>query len=186
MMKFVRVAAAVALTVGVLSGVQAEAATSAKPAATSGSQPKALGTFGAWTAYTFTEGDAKVCYVATQPKKAEGDYSSRGDVFFLVTDRPAEKSFNVVSVIAGYTYKDGSEPTLSIDNKKGIALFTKADRAWAHDDKTDKAITDALKKGSTMVIKGTSSRGTPTVDSYSLKGSGEALNAIAKECPAKG
>ena len=85
----------------------------------------------------------------------------QGDVFFLVTDRPAEKSFNVVSVIAGYTYKDASEPTVMID-KKVFTLFTRADRAWTHDDKTDKAITDAMRRGTTMIVKGSSSRGTPT------------------------
>ncbi len=147
-------------------------------------QPKLVGTFGDWSTYTFNEGPAKVCYVATQPKKAEGNYSSRGDVFFLITNRPAEKTYNVVSVIAGYTFKDASEPTVTID-KKTFTLFTRADRAWSLDEKSDKALSDALRKGVTMVIKGTSSRGTPTVDTYVVKGAPEALNAMNKECGVK-
>lgn len=153
----------------------------AKGSAGPSALPKAVATYGDWIVYAFTQGDAKVCYVAAQPKKAEGDYSSRGDVFFLVTDRPAEKSFNVVSVIAGYTYKDASEPTVMID-KKVFTLFTRADRAWTHDDKTDKAITDAMRRGTTMIVKGSSSRGTPTVDTYVLKGAGDAIAAAGKEC----
>jgi len=161
----------------------------AAPAAASASkgpsgQPKLIGTFGDWSAYSFNEGQAKVCYVAVQPKKAEGNYSSRGDVFFLITHRPAEKTYNVVSVIVGYTFKDASEPTVTID-KKTFTLFTRADRAWSHDDKTDKAISDALRKGVTMVIKATSSRGTPTVDTYVVRGAAEALNAINKDCGVK-
>ena len=42
--------------------------------------------------------------------------------------------------------------------------------------------TDAIRKGSKVVVKGTSSRGTLTTDTFSLKGSGNAHDAITKEC----
>lgn len=143
--------------------------------------PRILGSFGDWTAYAYKEPAGKVCYMASQPRKAEGDYTQRGDIFALLTHRPAEKSLNVVSIVAGYPFKDGSEVDLKID-RNNWSLFTQGDRAWARDSKTDAAIADALRKGSSMVVKGTSSRGTKTTDSYSLKGSNAAYEAIAKEC----
>lgn len=142
---------------------------------------KLIGTYGDWSAYVFTEGGNKVCYMASQPKKAEGKYSSRGEVFALVTHRPAEGSKNVFSYIAGYSYKEGSEATVTIDGGT-TSLFTQKDTAWAADGVTDTKLAEGITKGSKMVVKGTSGRGTATTDTFSLKGTGSAYEAIGKEC----
>lgn len=143
--------------------------------------PKELGTFGEWTAYTFTEGKGKVCYMATQPSKSEGDYTQRGDVFFLVTHRPAEKANNVISIVSGYPYKVKSEVELVL-GKKSWRLFTQGERAWAVDEKTDSDIANGMRKGPSIVAKGVSTKGTTTADTFSLKGYGPAYDAINKEC----
>lgn len=148
-------------------------------------EPKVISTHGDWTAYSFKEGAGTVCYIASQPKKAEGKYSKRGDVFALVTHRPAENTKNVFSYIAGYDYKQGSDVALEIDGTK-YTLFTHKDMAWAKDADTDNKIAQALRKGSKMVVKGVSTRGTETTDTYSLKGTGGASDAINKACDVKG
>lgn len=145
------------------------------------SDPKLIGTYGDWSAYVFIEDGNKVCYMAAQPKKAEGNYSRRGDVFALVTNRPAEGSKNVFSYITGYSYKPGSDATVTVDNQK-FTLFTQDDTAWAPDAATDNQIVEALRKGSKLVVKGMSSRGTQTTDNFGLSGSGAAHDAIEKEC----
>ncbi|MCB1538197.1 MAG: hypothetical protein H6865_04730 [Rhodospirillales bacterium] len=147
-------------------------------------EPKLISTSGDWSAYSFKEGNGTVCYMASQPKKAEGKYTKRDPVFALITHRPAENTHNVFSYIAGYTYKTGSDVILTIDDKT-FNLFTHKDMAWAKDADTDNRITDAVKKGSKMVVKGTSARGTETTDTYSLKGSGTAHDAIDKACKTK-
>lgn len=144
-------------------------------------EPKILSTHGNWTAYTFQEGNGTVCYMGSQPTKAEGNYTKRGEIFALVTHRPAENTKNVFSYIAGYDYKPGSEVTLTID-KETFNLFTHKDMAWAKDTDTDNKITNALRKGSTVTVKGTSARGTATTDTFSLRGSGAAHDAINKAC----
>lgn len=146
--------------------------------------PRILGSFGDWTAYAYKEPSGKVCYMASQPRKAEGDYTQRGDIFALLTHRPGEKSQNVVSIVAGYPYKEGSDVSLKID-RQSWDLFTQGERAWARDSKTDAAIADSIRKGSSMVVKGTSSRGTLTTDTYSLTGSSAAYEAISRECGVK-
>jgi len=148
-------------------------------------EPKVVSTHGDWTAYSFKEGNATVCYMASQPKKAEGNYKKRDDIFALVTHRPAENTRNVFSYIAGYEYKSGSDVILDIDGTK-YTLFTHKDMAWARDADTDNKIAAALRKGSKMVVKGTSTRGTETTDTFSLKGTGGASDAINKACNVKG
>lgn len=144
-------------------------------------KPQLLGTYGDWSAYSFTENGNKVCYMVTQPIKAEGKYSSRGDIFALVTHRPAEKTKNVFSYITGYTYKDGSEVSVKVNNKN-FTLFTQKDMAWTPSQDEDNRMAENIRKGSKMVVKGTSSRGTLTTDTISLKGSGKAHDAISKAC----
>lgn len=143
--------------------------------------PKVLSVQGDWTAYVFTENGSKVCYMATQPTKSQGNYTKRGDVFALITHRPAEDSRDVFSYITGYTYKPNSNVSITIGSKK-ITLFTQNDMAWTVDDKTDRDLSAAIRGGSTMTVKGMSSRGTETTDIFSLKGSSAAYDAISREC----
>ncbi len=140
-----------------------------------------LGVHGDWSAYTFMEDGNRVCYMASQPVKAEGNYTSRGDVFALIAHRPAENTKNVFSYITGYTYKPGSDVTVTIGNKK-FTLFTQDDTAWTPDSETDEELTEAIRQGSRMIVKGTSSRGTLTTDTFSLKGSGAAYKQISQKC----
>ncbi len=143
--------------------------------------PTELGTFGKWSAFVFTEDGNKVCYMASEPDKDEGDYKARGKIYALVTHRPAEGTKNVFSYITGYPYKAGSDATVKIDSTT-YTLFTQDETAWAPDASTDNKITDSIRKGSKMVVKGTSKRGTLTTDTFSLSGSGAAHDAISKEC----
>jgi len=133
-----------------------------------------------WTAYRFEEDGTPVCYMASQPQKDEGNYTKRGEIFALITHRPEER--NVVSIIAGYTYKQGSEVTVSIDNTETFNLFTYRDTAWAYDG-GDAELVAAMKAGRSMVVKGTSSRGTLTTDTYSLMGFTATHQQIGEACP---
>jgi len=146
--------------------------------------PQLIGNFGDWAAYSFTENGGKVCYMVSQPKKAKGNYTKRGDVFALITHRPSEKTKNVFSYITGYTYKSGSDVNVTIGDDR-YTLFTQKDMAWTPDQNSDNKVTQSIRKGSGMVVKGTSSRGTVTTDTFSLKGSGGAHDAINKACGVK-
>lgn len=162
-----------AFTLGILCAVGAAPALA--------DEPRLLSRHGKWLAYTFTEDGSKVCYMASQPTSAKGDYTKRDDVFALITHRPGENKKDVFSYVTGYTYKPESEVKVSI-GKEAFTLFTQDEIAWTPDDATDKALASAIRKGSTMVVRGTSSRGTKTTDTFSLKGSGAAYDAINKEC----
>ncbi len=147
--------------------------------------PKLIGEYDDWVAYYYQDAGGKVCYMASTPKKDEGKYTKRGDIYAVVTHRPNEKSFDVVNINAGYTFKPESKVTVKIGGKTFDKLFTSGDKAWAVNDKTDKEIVAAMKKGSRMIVHGTSSKGTATKDTYSLAGFSQAYKAISNKCKAK-
>lgn len=156
-------------------------AAAAAPAQAQTADPEILGSYSDWTSYTYNEDGNKVCYMASQPKKAEGNYDKRGDIFVLVTHRPADGTSDVVSVVAGYDYKDDSDVTANIDGRE-FSMFTHGERAWARDTATDKEMVKRMRAGRTLIIKGTSERGTETTDTYSLSGFTAAHEAISKAC----
>ena len=145
------------------------------------SQPKSIGRFRDWESFAMTENGKKLCYAVTSPKKSEGEYTRRGEIFVMVTRRPAEQVFDEVSAIAGYTYQKGSEPEFSIGRKRYSADSVQ-DVAWPK-VKDGKALIASMRGGSDMVLKGISSRGTVTIDTFSLLGFTKALQAIQKSCP---
>jgi len=138
-----------------------------------------------WSAFSEKENGKPLCYMASLPQKAEGDYTVRGDTYVMITHRPSEKTVGEVSIRAGYTYKEGSEVEARIDSGKPFKLFTDGGFAWARDAKTDRALVSAMRLGGTMIVKGTSSRGTLTTDTYSLSGFTAAYGAISKACNVK-
>ena len=140
-----------------------------------------LGSFGAWDTFTEREGKNLICYMASEATKARGNYKKRGKTYMIVTHRPAEKSSNVVSIEAGYTYKKESEVELII-GKNTTKLFTSGTTAFAYDSKADDDLVKAMIRGAGMTIKGFSARGTQTTDTYSLKGFTAAYKAISAAC----
>ena len=134
-----------------------------------------------WHAFQFAENGNPVCYMASRPTNEEGDYTRRGEVFVLVTHRPAENSSNVVSFIAGYSFQPGSEVSVTIGNDN-FSLFTEGETAWARDSATDNRLIAAMRAGANMVVRGTSARGTLTTDTYSLFGFTATLGAIDQAC----
>jgi hypothetical protein len=146
-----------------------------------GDAPALISTHDAWKAYYFMDKSEKVCFMSNQPRKQEGKFKKRGEVFFFITHWSGDKDKNVVSLSNGYGFKPESQATVKVDGKT-YKLFTQGEMAWTKDQPTDDAMTDSIQKGSSMVVKGVSQYGTETTDTYSLKGSAAAFKAVVKEC----
>lgn len=144
--------------------------------------PQLIGEYDDWAAYAYKDASGTVCYMASTPKKDEGKYSKRGDIYVVITHRPAEKSFDVVNVNAGYTYKQDSKVEIKIGNKSFDRLFVSGDKAWAVSEKVDKELVAEMKRGSRMIVHGISDKGTATKDTYSLAGFSSAYKAITNKC----
>jgi hypothetical protein len=147
-------------------------------------EPKTIGAFEQWAAYTLGPKGAQICYVYGEPQKATGDYAKRGAAYVQVANRQKDKVAGELSVTAGYAYKKDSDAELEVDGNKFL-LFTKDEGAWARDAKIEAAAVKAMRAGKAMVVRGTSARGTKTTDIYSLTGFGAALNAINTACGVK-
>ena len=150
-------------------------------AATALGATKSLGTFEKWSAHLLTEKKTPICFVHSEPAKKLGQYKKRGAVFVQITHRPRANVVNEVGFTAGYVFKKDSDAVVEIDGKK-FTLFTHKDGAWASDVEADNALVQAMMKGRRMIIRGTSTRGTKTVDTYSLIGFTRAHQAIGKAC----
>ena len=146
--------------------------------------PRHIGDYGDWAAYVYKENGKNVCYMASTPKRDEGRYTQRGDIYAIVTHRPAEKSFDVVNFVAGYNYKSEAKATVKI-GKETFNLYTSDDKAWTSTLQDDKKLVNAMKRGERMIVDGVSSRGTATKDTYSLKGFMRAYKAISAKCGKK-
>lgn len=147
--------------------------------------PKLIGDYGDWSAYAYKENGKNVCYIASSPKRDEGKYTKRGDIYVVVTHRPAENSFDVVNLVAGYVYKQDAEIVIKIGNQTFKNFFASQDKAWTITANDDKALVAAMKRGERMIVNGVSSRGTKTKDTYSLKGFMRAYKAISAKCGKK-
>lgn len=142
--------------------------------------PQFLSTHRNWTVYEL-ESPARTCYVASEPTKQEGSYRQRGNPAVLVAKQPGDQPSEQVSVQPGYTFKQGSSVDVTIDGRD-FDMFTEGDGAWRRTDAEDRAMIDAMRRGSTMTVRGTSTRDTYSLDTYSLSGFTAAIEAMRNAC----
>ena len=142
-----------------------------------------LGEFGAWGAYTAAPGGRKVCFALAKPTTSETQPPGRprDPAWLFVSTRPAEKVREEVSVIIGYPFKANTDATIEIGSTN-FAMYTQNDGAWVKNAAEEARLVDALRKNSEVTVKGESGRGTRTIDRFSLKGVGPALDRAAQEC----
>jgi Invasion associated locus B (IalB) protein len=164
-------------------------ATPAKPAAkpaapaAGGAQPKLLGQYGMWGAYTASPGGKKVCFALAKPSSSETNPPNRprNPIYMFISTRPAEKVSREVSLVIGYPFKPGTEAAAQIGGTT-FALYTQQDGAWIKDATEEAKMVDAMRGGDNVVIKGVSTKGTQSTDTFSLKGVSQALDRAGQEC----
>jgi invasion protein IalB len=142
--------------------------------------PKLLSNHQDWNLYV-VEGGEKLCYIASEPKKQEGNYTSRGNPFIIVARIPSNPPIDEVSIRVGYTYKKGSEVSVRIDDTP-FSFFTNDEQAWAKSADDDKKAIVAMRRGRQAVVRATSTRDTNSIDTYSLSGFTDAYNALTAAC----
>lgn len=142
---------------------------------------KEIASFKDWKAYSEGEGKNKACMAVSKPKKDEGNYKKRGEIFAIITHLPGQEKFDEFSIVSGYNYKLGSNPEIQIGDLK-LQLFTSGSRAWSFSVAEDQKIISSMKTSLKMKVVGTSSRGTITTDTYSLLGFSKAYQKINEAC----
>jgi hypothetical protein len=153
------------------------------PVAASGAQPKLLGQYADWGAYTASPGGKKVCFAIAKPASSETNPPNRprNPIFMFISTRPADKVTNEVSIIVGYPFKPGSEAGVQIGST-AFALYTQLDGGWIKNAAEEAQMVDAMRSGDKAIVKGESAKGTQTTDTFTLKGVSQALDRVAQEC----
>jgi hypothetical protein len=146
--------------------------------------PRPLGGAGEWEAYAFREKSGPVCYLYGHPVKTEPKNGKRRAPVAMVTHRPDEHVFDVISFTEFYPLKAGSSVSLDVGGSK-FDLFTHGDTAWSPTAETDKTIVETMRKGRDAVVTASPLKGPRTTDTYSLTGFTKALSLIDKACDVK-
>jgi len=133
-----------------------------------------------WSVYTTKRDGLNLCYMVSYPKRKNGNYNKRGQPYVMITNINGQIS--EVSATGGYPYKNNTEPRVIIDGEEHRLSMTKNETAWFKTDEYDAIVIGKMKKGHKMTVKGTSKRGTYSIDTYSLSGFTSAYKKISTLC----
>jgi invasion protein IalB len=184
-----RSAVALSLMAGALgvTALPAEAAP-AKPkpaaaAATNSGQGQALllETAGKWQAFSSQQGRTKVCYALSKAESRSPANLKDVDGLLFVSSRPTEGVRNEISLVMNFDIKEDVEHQAIIGEER-FALVAKGQNMWLKNPAEEPRMLDALRKGAGLEIKGTSKRGNPTSDKYSLAGLTQTVKRAEDAC----
>lgn len=143
---------------------------------------------GDWSVFVVT--NPQECYVAAQPSgsSAERDGQTvevnRGDIRLFVRFNPGENVANEVSFTSGYPFQAGTPVRMQIGDEGYDLDPGEGDAngwAWSRQEE-DARLVDAMRRGSSARVTGVSTRGTTTVDTFSLSGFTAAVNDAQSRC----
>ena len=141
-----------------------------------------LGTFKAWTAWKGKDANGDMCYISSQPEKSAPEGVKRSPIHFLIIHRKGLGTKNEVQTLIGYPFSTSSANASATIDGKTYPMVTEGEAAWLASAGDEAGFVSALKAGTTLVVKGTSQRGTNTIDTYSLGGVTAAMTEIDKAC----
>src|SRR5574337_103432 len=172
-------------------------------------KPALIATFGDWNVFAGRAGKGRICYALAQPKSREPSSLKREAGYAFISDRPAEGVRNEVSFIMGFDISAGAEADAKearpagkasksdARSKKAMAapvalvdeasfdLLPKGGNLWVKNAAREGALIAAMRKGVTLEVRVSSTKGAASTDSYSLSGFSQALERLQKECPGR-
>jgi hypothetical protein len=143
--------------------------------------PRVIGTYQDWNVYTVDDTNGLLCYAASVPKKEDGNWSRRGARAVIVAKLPGAAPNEQVSVQPGYSFKKDTDAQVTVDGQR-YSLFTRGEHAWTNSPAEDATLIEAMKKGANLTVRGTSTRDTWSLDTYSLLGFTAAYEAMQNAC----
>lgn len=138
----------------------------------------------------FVAENPKECYIVSEPTSMDARRNGqsvevrRGDVRLFVAFRPSENVANEVSFTGGYPFDSSTPVQLRIGSREFDMMPGSGESGeWAWTDPSDDAnAVAAMRGGSTAVLTGLSSRGTTTIDEFSLMGFTAAVSDAEARC----
>ena len=143
-------------------------------------EPKSLGKYKNWEAFTYNDGKGKVCFAQTIPTERSPKNFKREESRLFVTFRKEEKVKNEISVTSGHVYKQSS--IVAKSGKNDFSFFSQGKFAWVSDGEEEFNLIKVMKKASKLSISASDSNGKKTKDLYSMMGFTKAYNTARKSC----
>ncbi len=164
-------------TLSILAGLAALAVALPAQAA----QPKLLGTFTDWDAFSNGSGNARACWAITVPKRTKPKEIEHKGAYFMVSQKPGKKVADEVRLGVPYPLKASRDSTAIMGGFKE-PMFNSGKDAWAYDAASDKRIVDRMKGAQLLTVKSMAANGDNTEYDFSLSGFSAALDAATKAC----
>lgn len=143
-------------------------------------QSKAVGRYNDWRVYTEGEGRNLVCFATVEASDKAPKSIDHGEVVFYVTAWKSGAATNQPSLRVGYKLRTDIAPSAVIGRER-FAMYAAGEEAFVKDDR-DKALVEAMKKGSELRVEAASVKDARTAYHFSLKGSREAIDKARALC----
>ncbi len=134
---------------------------------------------GNWSVVIADTNRGKLCYAAGSPHSRRPEGAVRGRAFVFVTTRPSDQVRDEFAVEFGFEVTSGS--TLTIGDET-FPLSGDMQGAWIANLADETRLVAAMRDNAQMTLRSMSQLGEETVDTYSLKGFGQALTQARREC----
>ena len=142
---------------------------------------KKIGKFKDWETMTIKDENGIVCFAQAKPVLQSPKNSLR-EARLFVSFRPNKKILDEISITAGYEFNKKNSITARSGKNKYKFDISQESFAWLADDKEEKKMIKAMKRGSRIMITGYNQEGSQTIDHYSLLGFTKAYGAAKKSC----
>jgi len=142
---------------------------------------KKIGKFKDWETMVIKNDTQFVCFAQSKPVLQSPKKNPR-EARLFVSFRPNKKILDEISITAGYEFNKNNLITAKSGKKKYKFDISQESFAWMADNKEEKKMIKAMKRGSRIMITGYNQEGSQTIDHYSLLGFTKAYGAAKKSC----
>mgnify|MGYP000050006121 FL=1 len=142
---------------------------------------KKIGKFKDWETMVIKNDTQFVCFAQSKPVLQSPKKNSR-EARLFVSFRPNKKILDEISITAGYEFNKKNSITARSGKNKYKFDISQENFAWMADDKEEKKMIKAMKRGSRIMITGYNQEGSQTIDHYSLLGFTKAYGVAKKSC----
>jgi len=142
---------------------------------------KKIGKFKDWEVMILIDESEKTCFAQSSPVLQSPKKNDR-EARLFVSFRPNDKIIDEISVTSGYEFNKQNSIIAVSGKKKYKFDISQENFAWIADNKIEKKMIKAMKKGSRIMVTGYNKAGSQTIDHYSLMGFSKAYGSAKKKC----
>ena len=142
---------------------------------------KKLGKYKDWETMVLVEASGNTCFAQSSPV-LQAPKSNKRDARLFISFRPGDKITDEISTTSGYEYNKNNKVIATSGKNKFNFDIKQQGFAWMTSNKNEKKMINVMMKGSRIMVTGFNSKGSQTIDHYSLLGFTKAYKAAKSAC----